>query len=147
MPVAEHRPGYDEVFTVTEYYDGPRQGIATFRGRAHFYDCIFDEAKDDYSNLYRLTPVPLHIFDLAMEDWAIWERWKSAFHTGRTTLESHPALPQDRARHTEIQAVLDSALKTNKETCIIQDGLFEVLGSPTLPKGVIRPLQVKWTEP
>ena len=45
MPVAEHRPGYDEVFTVTEYYDGPCQGIANFRGRAHFYD--FDEAKEN----------------------------------------------------------------------------------------------------
>jgi hypothetical protein len=87
MPVAEHRPGYDEVFTVTEYYDGPCQGIANFRGRAHFYD--FDEAKDDDSNLYRLTPVGLRILDLAMEDWAILEMWESAFHTGRTTLESH----------------------------------------------------------
>lgn len=29
---------------------------------------------------------------------------------GKATLESHPALPQDRARHEEIRAILDSAL-------------------------------------
>jgi hypothetical protein len=147
MSVTELKPGYEEVFTVTEYYDGPRQGVANFKGQPHFYDCIWDEGRSNYSNLYSLTRIPPHIFDLAMEDWAIWEKWDSAFHTGRTTRESHPALPQDRARHEEIQAALDSTLKTDKETCIVQAGFFEVLGSPILAKGVIRPLLVKWTEP
>src|SRR5579863_6826031 len=117
MSVAELKPGYEEVFTVTEYYDGPRQGVANFKGQPHFYDCIWDEARSNYFNLYSLTPIPPHIFDLAMEDWAIWERWDSAARqTGRTTRESPPALPQDRARHEEIQAALDSTLKTDQKT-------------------------------
>lgn len=139
--VAELKRGYEQVFTVTEFYDGPRQGIANFRGQPHFYDCLFDEAKGDYSNRFRLTPIPVRIFEVAMEDWAIWERWQSAYHAGKTTLEFHPALPEDRARHNEIQAVLDSALKTDEETCTIQAGLFEVLES------VSRSLQVEWTKP
>jgi hypothetical protein len=147
MSAAELKPDHEEVFTVTEYYDGPRQGVANFKGQPHFYDCVFDEGRNDYSNLFALTPVSAHIFDLAREDWAIWERWEAAFYAGNTTRESHPALPQDRVRHEEIRAILGSALKTNKETCTVQAGLFEVLGSPTLPKGVIRPLKVKWTEP
>jgi hypothetical protein len=147
MSVAELKPGYEEVFTVTDYYDGPRQGVANLKGEPHFYDCIFDEMRSYYSNLYRLTPISPHIFDLAREDWAIWERWESAFHAGSTTRETHPALPQDRTRHEEIRAVLDSVLKTDNEACTVQTGLFEVLGSPTLPKGAIRSLKVKWTEP
>ena len=147
MSVAELEPGYEEVLIVTDYYDGPRQGVANFKGEPHFCDCIFDEMRSDYSNLYRLTPISPHILDLAREDWAIWERWESAFKAGSTTRETHPALPQDRARHEEIRAVLDSVLKTDKDACTVQTGLFEVLGSPTLPRGAIRPLRVKWTEP
>jgi len=147
MSLAELKPGYEEVFTVTDYYDGPRQGVANFKGEPHFYDCIFDEARDHCSNLYQLTPVSPHVFDLAMEDWAIWERWESAFHAGRTTRETHPALPQDRARHEKIRVVLDSVLKTDQEACTVQIGLFEAQGGPTLPKGAMRPLKVKWTEP
>jgi hypothetical protein len=147
MSVPELDPGYEEVFTVTDYYDGPRQGVASFKGEPHFYDCIFDEARSDYSSLYRLTPISSHIFDLAREDWAIWERWESAFPAGSTTRETYPALPEERVRHEEIRAVLDSGLKTDEEACIVQTGLFEVLGSPPLPKGVIRPLKVKWTQP
>jgi len=139
MSVAKLKPGYETVFTVTDYYDGPRQGIANFKGEPHFYDCIFDEERNDYSNLYRLTPVSPHIFDLAREDWAIWERWEAAFHDGNTTQESHPALPEDRVRHEEIRAVIDSALGTDKEGCVIQAGSFE--------EGRIRPLQVRWNNP
>ncbi len=147
MTSAELKLGYEQVFTVTGYYDGPRQGVANFKAQPHFYDCIFDEAQQEYSNLYRLTPVAPDIFDLANEDWAIWQRWELAFHTGRTTLESHPALPQERGRHEEIRAVLDSALQRNSQNCIIRAGSFEAIGTPKLPKGVSRPLQVKWTEP
>ena len=47
VSVIQLKLGFEEVFTVTEYYDGPRQGIANFTGKPHFYDCIFDEARQD----------------------------------------------------------------------------------------------------
>jgi hypothetical protein len=68
---AELKPGYEEVFRVVDYYDGPRKGVANFRGKPHFYDCIFDEARDEYSDLYHLTPLSQYIFKLAKEDWDI----------------------------------------------------------------------------
>jgi hypothetical protein len=146
VTVAELQPGYEAVFTVTDYYDGPRKGVANFRGQPHFYDCIFDDAKDEYSDLYRLTPLSQSIFELAKEDWAIWKRWEAAFHSGKATVESHPALPQDRARHEQIRAILDSVLTTNAAVCVTQHGSFERFGSGEYPKGVIRPLQVRWTD-
>ena len=39
MTVPQLQPGYKEVFTVTDYYDGPRKGIANFKGLPHFYEC------------------------------------------------------------------------------------------------------------
>jgi len=144
---AELQPGHEEVFTVTDYHDGPRTGVANFRGQPHFYDCIFDEAQDEYSDLYRLTPISQRIFELATEDWAIWKKWESAYHSGKVTLQSHPALPEDRARHKEIRTILDSALTTNEAECTVQHGSFERLGSGEYPPGVMRRLQVRWTDP
>jgi len=147
MTSSDLKLGYERVFTVTDYFDGPRQGIANFQGQPHFYECIFDEVVDEYSDSYQLTPINGAIFDLAKEDWAIWQRWELAFHTGKATIESHPALPQDRARHEEIRTIVDPALKTDGNHCIIRAGLFETIGPSELPKGVQRPLQVRWTEP
>jgi hypothetical protein len=144
--VTELQPGYEEVFTVTDYYDGPRKGIANFRGQPHFYDCIFDEAQDEYSELYRLTPISRRIFELAKEDWKIWRKWESAYHSGKVALQSHPALPQDRARHEEIRTVLDSALTTNEAESTVQRASFERLGSGEDLPGVMRRLQVRWTD-
>jgi hypothetical protein len=144
--IVEKRPGLEEGFTVTDYYDGPRQGIANFRGKPHFYDCIFDEVRQDYSDRYRLTPISDHIFDLAMEDWAIWERWQAAFHAGKATRKSHPALPHDRERHDQIRCVLDSALRTDDAICVTQIGTFEPVRGRTLSRGVVVDTQVRWTD-
>ena len=140
-------PGYEMVFTVTEYYDGPRQGVANLNGCPHFYDCVFSEEKQNYSDLFQLTPISRQIFDLAIEDWAIWERWESAYHQGKADSKTHPALPEDRARHDEIEAILNDKLKTNSENCVIRVGTFAAEARPELPKGVLRPLQVKWDAP
>jgi hypothetical protein len=122
------------------------RALRTSGGLPHFYDCVFDEAQDEYSDLYHLTPISQRIFDLVKEDWAIWKRWESAFHSGKANLESHPALTHDRARHEEIRAILDPALTTDTAQCVMQRGLFERIGSAEYPEGVMRPLQVRWTE-
>lgn len=146
MATADLRPGYERVYTVIDYYDGPRKGIADYRGKPHFYECIFDESKDDYTDSFLLTPVDAQSFQLAMEDWAIWQRWKLAFHMGKIDASTHPALPNERERHTELQAILQKVLVADPAKAVTCIGHFDVLGSPVLPKGVLRPLQVKWTE-
>ena len=146
MITAELQPGYEEVFTILHYYDGPRTGVANFRGQPYFYDCIFDDDKDEYSDLYHLTPLSQNIFELAKEDWVIWKRWETAFHSGQATIESHPALPQDKPRHEEIRTILDSALTTKAALCVTKRGAFERLGSQEYPKGVMRPWQVRWAD-
>jgi len=140
------KPGYEEVFTVMDYYDGPRRGIANFNGKPHFYDCVLDESRQNYSDRYRLNAIPNHIFELAMEDCAIWEKWQAAFLAGKTSKGSHPALPQDRSRHEVIRSILDAALRTDELTCVIRIGSFEALAPPKLSRGTMIDTQVRWTE-
>jgi len=143
----ELKPGYERVFTVTDYYDGPRKGIANHQGEPHFYECIFDEAKDDYLQLFRLTPVDAQTFQLALEDWSIWQRWEVAFHAGKADTSTHPALRQDANRHAELKQILDKSLATDAEKAFTKSGRFEVVGDPSAADGVMRPFQVKWDNP
>jgi hypothetical protein len=139
--------GYEVVFTVTDYYDGPLRGIANYHDSPHFYDCIFDEAQNEYSELFRITPVDSATFDLAMEAWEIWRRRELAFHTGKTTDPTHFALPQDADRCGELERTLEKVLVVDPQRSRILKGEFEVYGKHDLPKGVVRPLQVKWSQP
>ena len=142
------KPGYERVFSVYDYYDGPRRGVANFLGKPHLYECVFDEEEGDYSNLFRLTPIGEDALRLALEDWDIWRRWEYAFRTGRATEDAHPALPEDASRHAELKLLLDKALVADEEKAITRIGQFCALGDRgALSKGVLAPLQVEWTEP
>jgi hypothetical protein len=145
METEELKQGYERVFTVTDYYDGPRKGIATHQGEPHLYECIFDEAKDGYLELFRLTPLDARTFQLAIEDWNIWQRWKLAFHAGEADIATHPALPQDANRHAELKQILDRSLATDAEKAFTKIGRFAVIGEPNVADPVLRPFQVKWT--
>jgi len=81
-----------------------------------------------------------------MEDWAIWQRWELADHTGKTDLSTHPALPDESERHMELENILEKLLVIDPAKAVTRIAHFEALGLETLPKGVLRPLQVKWTE-
>jgi len=140
MNSEELKPGYERVFTVTDYYDGPRKGIANYHGLPHLDECIFDEAKDDYSELFRLTPLDTEIVRLAMEDWNIWRRWEMAFHSGKADISSHPALPNETKRHTELKTILDRGLVTDTTKALERLGQFEVCDGSNLPRGVGREL-------
>jgi len=142
----QSQPNFEEVFTVTDYYDGPRRGIANYNGLPHFYDSVFSDEKQDYTCLYRLTPISAEVFQLALEDWVIWRRWEHAFASGVTGRETHPALPEDTDRHAQLESLLNGSLETNPTTNIVRAGRFTV---KTLEAraGVLADLLVRWMEP
>lgn len=99
----------EPVVTVTDFYDGPRGGVAMFLGRPHYYQSRFND-DDGYEDVFDLWPIDDETFDLAREDWAIWLRWEAAFKAGETTIETHPALPEDRERHEALKRLLEGRL-------------------------------------
>jgi len=128
----------DRVYTVTGWYDGPREGIADYRGAPHSYASQFTNISSDSEDVFVLRPVDKQTLALALEDWEIWLRWEAAFHAGRTTAETHPALPADRLRHDEIAPQLQARLEARGGAPQHAHGRFqqETAGAP---------LTVQWT--
>lgn len=128
----------ERVYTVLDYYDGPRSGIADFRGKPHFYYQPMEQSTGAGRDSFLLQPISDETFKLAMEDWAIWCRWERAFHSGRTTQDTHPALPQDRARHEELDRVLAAALRVEPGTALRVKARFDARrrGEPGLTSTV-----------
>jgi hypothetical protein len=100
---------------MTDFYDGPRRGVADFRGRAHLYVSRFADIDSDEKDVFDLYALDDRTFALAIEDWAIWLRWVAAFEARLVGIETHPALPQERARHDAIQAELTPRLAALRE--------------------------------
>jgi hypothetical protein len=142
---SSERP-WERVYTVHDYYDGPRAGFADFDGVPHAYLSTWSNALDDWEPHYRLWPVDAETFALALEDWAIWERWEDAFYAGETPDTTHPALPPDRARHDELEPVIDAIFESPPDDCRLADAEFVAApASQSLSPGRLRPLLVRWT--
>jgi hypothetical protein len=124
---------FEKVHTITDWYDGARGGVADLNGMPHYYENRWDESEQDWSKVYFLTPLDVETFSLALEDWGIWLRWEKAFKEGGTTQETHPALPEDRQRHTELEKILAQRL-TISETSSFRARAEFAYGQPTLVK-------------
>ena len=103
----------DRILTMNDYYDGPRLGVAELRGVPHIYEAEFDHSSEEYGDTYFLSPIEPSLLALVLEDWEIWLRWEAAHRRKDVTLESHPALPPERARHEELKSIIGERLKTD----------------------------------
>ena len=136
--------GYERVHTMTDYYDGPRRGIADFEGRPHLYESEWADETDSYAPTFRLSPVEPRLFSLALESWRIWRRWETAFHSGRTPHETHPALPEEKSRSDELDSVLEQELRIDEHSYVRARGDFKAVDDPEWSGSGWRPLQVRW---
>ena len=141
---------FEAVYTMTDYYDGPRGGIADFRGVPHVYESTYADVADKPGvaiDVFRLSPVIPEIFGLALEDWGIWLRWETALHRGELTPDdAHPALLVDRIRHEELNRQLSGQLIIADDGCILAHAEFRVRNDPNHSGPGFHPLEVKWTQ-
>jgi hypothetical protein len=101
---------FERVYTMTDWYDGPRSGVANFEGKPHEYSCPFDHWLPGLGDLYELRPIDAATFRLVLEDWEIYVRWEAARAAGEVPAEPHGVLPADRERSAVIDELLASRL-------------------------------------
>ena len=138
---------FEVVHTVTEYYDGPRRGIADYLGQPHAFESEWREGENLDADTFLLMPIDKETFSLALEDWAIWRRWETAFHQGRATQETRPALPEDRKRHDELEHLLEGRLVVDPAQAVRRMAEFQVRNDPEWSGYGWRPLEVRWEAP
>jgi hypothetical protein len=135
----------EKVYTIWDFYDGPRTGIAAYCGMPHYYYCEWDDAADDYSTIYTLLPLDDQTFQLAVEQWSLWQEWETNFHAGKVSAESHPGFGGKNARYDELQKRIKERL-----ACITSAPLFAIPNfciapdSITTQPGVVRQQMVAW---
>lgn len=139
---------FERVYSVYDWYDGPRAGFADFRGVPHAFRAVWRDDLDDWEPELRLVPITAELLAHAQEDWAIWLRWAAARGRGEATDATHPALPADASRHAVLAPIVQSGLEFDPASGIQARGEFRVRGAHR-GDGVRLPgthdLEVRWT--
>jgi len=87
---------WERVYTINDFWDGARLGVADVWGYPHVYQSPFDPSLDDYSDFYLVAPIEQDLLNLVLEDWEIWKRWSSAL-----IAREHPEILIPRYPRTE----------------------------------------------
>jgi hypothetical protein len=117
----------ERVYTIYEYSDQPRSGIANYKGKAHWFENIFDETSDEYSNDYWLTSLSASQLADAEEQFQIFWRWRQAFDRGEVDLSTHPALPEDVGRYNELKNRIQNAVNSKVTQRFKVSGIYSPL--------------------
>src|SRR6185437_104535 len=96
------------------------------------------------ADTFLLMPVDRETFSSALEDWAIWRRWETAYCQGKASAETHPALPEDRSRHEELERLLEGRLVVDPAQAVQRKAEFRVRADPQWSGYGWRPLEVRW---
>ena len=119
----------ERVYTIDDWYDGARQGVADYRGRPHAYRSLYlDSATwDPDEDRFELVPASDEMRDLMIERDALFQRWEAAFREGRTPQPGEndlPVLPEDRTRYVKLQERIAAALECAGPRFVVR-GRFE----------------------
>ena len=130
---------FEPVHTMTDWYDGPRRGVATVNGLPHIYESCWSDIDFDDDDVFLLSPISGEVFSAAIEDWEIWTRWEVAYKDGNTTIETHPALPEDRVRHAALAMILNERLVVDERQRMAATAVFRY-NADTEPR-----MEAEWT--
>ena len=137
---------FEVVHTLTDWYDGPRCGIADYHGEPHLFESEWMDGEDLDADTFLLTLLDSDTLALALEDWAIWRRWESALHQGRATQDTHPCLPEDQARHEELKRLLAERLVTDPTRAVRMKAEFRNCDDSQWSGYGWHPMEVCWSE-
>jgi hypothetical protein len=113
------------VYTVDVFWDGPIAGAADFESKPFYFDAVEDDvATDDGGLNFTLIELNEEIFGLISHNIEIKKRWQIALEKGETTLDTEPALPEEKAQFEKNRAQIDNYLFGQQSTAIIKKGIF-----------------------
>lgn len=129
---------FERVYTIGDWYDGPRSGAADYRGAPHHYRSLYLDTPDwdPQEDRFELTPLTAEALEWMIEADALYQRWDAARRRGTLPPEAREeaipvdaplVFPQDRGRYETLERQVAAYLAANAARAFIVHGAF---GSP-----------------
>lgn len=119
----------DIVYTVEDWYDGPRDGYADYRQKPHYYRSLHldNEVYNPNEDRFELTPVSKQVVQWALALDALWRKWSEAYRAG--TLPEEPdgnirVLAESLPRCHELCALIETGTQKNAALAFVVRGEF-----------------------
>ncbi|HUO93046.1 MAG TPA: hypothetical protein VMU22_08995 [Rhizomicrobium sp.] len=131
---------------IWDLYDGVRTGVADLNRAPHYFASRFDIRADNYSDDFKLYPVPSEFMRRAMRNWDIFRTWERKFHNGAADLSTHPGHGGIDTEYDELKSWLDDQVTRLRALPMLYWATFrELPDQDGLPNGMLREMEVAWS--
>jgi hypothetical protein len=66
----------EKVYCVHDWWDNTIiKGVAKYQNKNYYFNCIFSELNDDWTEEYYLTLLTEEIYNLLLWNWNYWKKW------------------------------------------------------------------------
>ena len=143
---------FERVLQIWDYYDGVRSGVALVDGAPHYFECIWDNGADNYSDLFHLYPVSEEFMRKANQQWGIFRAWEAHFHRlpepeRRAAVKTHPGHGNINAEYDKLEFWLNRERKSLKALPRKYSPTFRALpNQKDRPPGTLPELEAAWAE-
>ncbi|HET6762879.1 MAG TPA: hypothetical protein VFH27_04380 [Longimicrobiaceae bacterium] len=119
----------DVLYTIDDWYDGARDGAASFRGTPVRYRSVFRDTEtwDADEDRFELTSISEALLTAMIEVDLLWQRWDDARKAGALPQNAPgelPPLPEDRERYAALTTRIDADLAALRPT-VLARGTFD----------------------
>jgi len=133
----------EKVYVENDWYDGPRNGIANYKGLPHRFVANFDELKG-YEDTFKLFPVTDDELSLEIEQWRIFVEWNKRYESGEAEVDTHPGHGGINQRYDEINKILRPKRKKIPSNAIEAKAIFEDNGQESRYESTGPSYGVEW---
>jgi hypothetical protein len=135
---------FEPVYSVWDYWDGPRSGVAAAGGDPCYFHCEWDAGSNVWSEYFTLKRLDAEALTLAKERDQIWCAWEATFYRGEVPASTHPGLPGENARYAALTVALNAILASTPDIGVARAPFRPKPGQPPRPVGMLRELEVEW---
>ena len=108
---------FERVYTIDEWDEGPRSGVANFAGVPHYFRSVGESRER-----FELTPLPSELFELILEADALFHRWHPGPHTRSAAAFDRASAVDgaDRSRYETLQSDIAAALHALRPVAVVR---------------------------
>jgi hypothetical protein len=99
---------FEKVYCVHDYWDMTIiNGIADYNRKKYYFNCIFSDDEECWTDIYELILLDDYIFKLSLDNWDYWKKWlKGFFNNGNYTMP-HPVEYARSRRKLAVEKIFD----------------------------------------
>ena len=128
--------GLEKVFTISDWYDGPRAGAAEYEGKPYWYRSVYLDSEEwnPDEDRFELTPLTPEVLAWELEQTEMFNRWDAARKDGTVIWNEDEstfgAFPDELPRYRELSTNIDAYLSRTVPELLVR-GTF-ISGSETV---------------